>query len=55
MEYILSRRPDFIAIARKGDFLPAVSSLYEHPEFKANYRWDERIQIYRRIEQAPRH
>jgi len=54
-DYILHRRPDFIVIPRKGgSTLPAILVLRESPEFKANYRWDERIKAYRRIAHSPR-
>ncbi|MDU4250146.1 hypothetical protein [Pseudomonas sp.] len=50
--YVLSRRPDFIWIPRKGDSktvtLPAVADLWNQPELERDYYWDDHFTAYRR-------
>lgn len=50
--YVLSQRPDFIWIPRKGDpsimTLPAIVDLWKQPELERSYYWDDHFTAYRR-------
>lgn len=49
--YVLSQRPDFIWIPRKGDptqTLPAIMDLWDQPGLEQDYYWDEHFSAYRR-------
>jgi hypothetical protein len=53
-DYVLSREPDYILIAREvregfGELVPAPEALRRHPDLARDYRWDARITGFRRI------
>jgi arabinofuranosyltransferase len=50
-DYVLSRRPDYILVARKDSpgkgNLPAVAGLWAHPDLERLYVWDAALEGYR--------
>ena len=54
-DYVLSRKPDYILIARQaregfGGLVPGPQQLRAHPDLARHYRWDGRITGFRRID-----
>jgi hypothetical protein len=50
-DYVFSRRPDYILIAKRGEktwLIPAVSAIWAHSDLDTYYEWDKRVRGYKR-------
>lgn len=48
--YVLARDPDVFVIPKPGDVpaIPALTAIWQHPDFQARYAWDADLDAYRR-------